>query len=90
MYGNDGLACLVGVLTIRSCGKHYRSRIHLSTVSIVLESDGIGMAAKAICRFVLSEVNKQLLPVRYLIDLEISTCSFQVGFLGDKQVGANR
>ena len=36
------------------------------------------------------EVNKQLLPVGYLIDLEISTCSFQVGFLGDEQVGANR
>ena len=36
------------------------------------------------------EVNKELLPVGYLIDLEISTCSFQVGFLSDEQVGANR
>ena len=36
------------------------------------------------------EVNKQLPPVGYLIDLEISTCSFQVGFLSDEQVGANR
>jgi len=32
------------------------------------------------------EANKQLLPVGYLIDLEISTYSFQVGFLGDEQV----
>ena len=36
------------------------------------------------------EVNKQLLPVGYLIDLEVSTCSFQAGFLRDEQVGANR
>jgi hypothetical protein len=36
------------------------------------------------------EANKQLLPVRYLIDPEISTYSFQVRFLGDEQVGANR
>lgn len=33
-----------------------------------------------------SEVNKRLLPVGYLIDQEIYTCSFQVGFLGDEQV----
>ena len=32
------------------------------------------------------EANKQLLSVRYLISLEICTCSFQVGFLGDEQV----
>ena len=36
------------------------------------------------------EANRQPLPVGYLIDLEISTYSFQVGFLGDEQVGANR
>ena len=36
------------------------------------------------------EVNKELLPVGYLIDLEISTCSSQVGFLSDEQVGTNR
>ena len=36
------------------------------------------------------EVNKQLLPVGYLIDLNILTCSFQVGFLGDEQVGVNK
>lgn len=36
------------------------------------------------------EVNKQLLPVGYLVDQETCTCPFQVGFLGHEQVCTNR
>lgn len=38
---------------ICSFGKHYKSHIYSSTVPIVLESDGIGMATRAICRFAM-------------------------------------
>ena len=43
-------------------------------------------AAKTVQQVEIEQVRytKQLLPVGYLIDLEISTCSFQVGFLGDE------